>query len=375
MAAVKILLTHRDLTVEVETKPCRELIDHMQSTVLGQPGGFRYRHMDLEEKMNAPGENYFMYLRKGGKMVGSVGFVGRHTVTGGIAHDSWMIRYFSIKAPMRSVPAKRRGMANQKDEQRRSSVLGRFIQPVMSDPSRLRGENGSGRPAIIYALIEQKNLRSMNFSTQMGLETVREIKSYTYSRLRPKRSDRVEQLQESEQEHMTVLLKDFYSGYNLFYTDPLFGGEGYFVIREGGRIIAGLQAYPVSWSVIDFGSGIANLLVRLLVRLPWIKKRLNPGEMKLLAFDGLYYEQDFRERLFELMEGVLERTGRHVALMMVDADSDLNHIISRHNKLGIVHRILGPVPAEVRVRFIDFPEGTRREFFSKPAYIPTFDNS
>ena len=105
----RTLLTYHDLTVEVEERPSKELMDHLYSTVLGQPGGLRYRHKDLGERLNAPGENYFMFLRKKGRMMGSVGFVGRHMKTDGVQHDSWLIRYFSIKAPMRSTPKKRKG--------------------------------------------------------------------------------------------------------------------------------------------------------------------------------------------------------------------------------------------------------------------------
>ena len=150
MKEARTLLTYHDLTVEVETAPGEELFGHLYSTVLGQPGAVRYQHTDLEERLNAPGENYFMYLRKAGKMMGSVGFVGRPASTEGISYDSWLIRYFSIKAPMRSVPRKRKEKEDLKDEQKRASILGRFIQPVFADPGQVReGERKPEQPAII----------------------------------------------------------------------------------------------------------------------------------------------------------------------------------------------------------------------------------
>ena len=76
MSNTRTLLTHHDLTVEVESTPNQELLDHMHNTVLGQPGGLRYQHTNLADRLSAPGENYYMYLRKGGKMLGSVGFCG-----------------------------------------------------------------------------------------------------------------------------------------------------------------------------------------------------------------------------------------------------------------------------------------------------------
>ena len=182
MNKLRTLLKYHDLSLEVESTPDQELLEHMHQTVMGQPGGFRYQHTNLEERMTSPGENYFMYLRKSGKMMGSVGFCGKPAETGGVVYDSWLIRYFSIKAPMRVVPKKRKEKANLKDGNKQSSVLGRFMEPICANPSMLREREQKDKvPAIIYAMIEQKNLRSMNFSVQMGLETVGEMASFSFS--------------------------------------------------------------------------------------------------------------------------------------------------------------------------------------------------
>ncbi len=371
----KTLLTYHDLTVEVETTPPQELIDHVHSTTLGQPGSFRYQHVDLVDRLTAPGENYFMFLRKGGKMMGSVGFVGRHTQTGGVEHDSWMIRYFSIKAPFRSVPSKRKEKSDLKDENKRTTVLGRFIQPVFAQPSQLRGEEDSGKPSIIYALIDQKNLRSMNFSSQMGLETIGEVANFSFSRLSPKRSERLELLPDTEKHSMEQILQDYYSGYNLFFSNTLFRDQGYYVIRDSGRVVAGIQEYPVTWRIVDFGSSITNVMVRLGTKIPWVKRRVDPGEVRMLAFDGIYCEPGYEDSLYELMEGVLAQKHRYLAMLMMDQKSDLYEIFRRKGRLGPLHKVLGTFMADIRMRFINIPEQTRQVFLEQPTYIPTYDNS
>ncbi len=195
MEKPRTLLTYHNLTVEVETTPGEELLEHMHGTVLGQPGGFRYQHTNLVDRITSPGENYFMFLRKGGKMLGSGGFCRKPAETEGFSYDSWLIRYFSVKAPLREVPKKRKEKADLQDENKRSTVLGRFVQPLFADPSQLReGKQNAEQPAVIYGIIEQKNLRSMNFSAQMGLETVGQMAGFSFSRFRPRRSERVEQL-------------------------------------------------------------------------------------------------------------------------------------------------------------------------------------
>lgn len=372
----RTLLTYHDLTVEVELTPGEELLDHMHHTVLGQPGGFRYQHTDLVERMTAPGENYFMYLRKSGKMLGSVGFVGRPVTMSGISFDSWLIRYFSIKAPMRSVPKKRKEKSSLQDEQKRSTVLGRFIQPVFADPSQLRDKDPDpDQPAIIYAIIEQNNFRSLNFSTQMGLETIGELVGFTFSRIRPGNSNRVEKLPSEEYDAMLSMIREYYRDYTLFVPDPIFNHGNYFVIRESGKIVAGIQYYPVTWRILDFGGSTANWFFGLLSRLNWFRKRYNPDQMRLIAFDGIYCEEGFEETLYELMESVLNEAGVYLAMIMADASSGICELFEKKKKLGMLHRVFGSQKADIRARFINLPEEIMEQFISRPTYIPTYDNS
>jgi len=376
MEKARTLLTYHDLTVEVESSPNDELLEHMHSTVMGQPGGFRYQHTNLVDRINSPGENYFMYLRKGEKMIGSVGFCGKPSETEGISYDSWLIRYFSIKAPLRAVPKKRKEQEDQKEENKRSSVLVRFIEPVLADPSQLReSAQEPGQPAIIYGVVEQKNLRSINIGTQLGLETVGQLAGFSFSRLRPERSDRVEQLSMEEQGTMLTILKEYYRDYTLFFSDPLFKNDDYYVIKESGRVVAGIQIYHVTWRIVDFGNGMANWVVRLLTKIPWFKKRFDMEQLKLLAFDGIYCEEGFEIALYELMEGVLERTGIYLAMLMMDMDSDIYRVFKEGKKLGILNKILGSFYGDIRARFINMPDEVRQYFLKHPTYIPTYDSS
>ena len=308
--------------------------------------------------------------------MGSVGFCSKPSVTDGLSHDSWLIRYFSIKAPMRSVPKKRKEKTDLQDDQKRSSVLGRFMQPVVANPSQLReGEQDPNQPSIVFAIIDQTNLRSMNFSAQMGLETVGEMAGFSFSRLKPKKSNRIEQIVEADKKQVLDLLKEYYSNYTLFFTEPVFKNNDYFVIKENGRVVAGVQIYPVQWKIVDFGSRMANVAMRWLTKIPWVKKRISLEELMFLAFDAIYCEPGYETALYELMEGVLERTGTYIAMIMMDEDSHLYTIFRERQKLGVMHKFMGTYHADIRVRFNDMPEKTRNYFLEHPTYIPTYDNS
>jgi hypothetical protein len=373
----RTLLTYHSLTVDVETSPGEELMEHMRQTVMGQPGGLQYHHSNLEEKMKSGDENYFMYLRKSGKMLGSVGFCGKPANTFGFEHDSWLIRYFSIKAPIQGVPEKRKRKEDVQDENKRSTVLGRFIQPVMAEPEKLRGEEGKeNQPSIIFAIIDQSNLRSMNFSSKMGLETVGSMAGFSFSRMKPGRSERIECAGEDEHEAILDQISSFYKDYTLFCTQSIFKNNDYYMIKDGGRMLAGVQIYPLNWKIVDYGSKLANRVMPLLSRISWIGKRIGPPrQINFLAFDALYCEPGYENVLYELLEGVLERTGNYIGMLMMDLESDLYPIFREHKKLGPMNKIMGTFYADVRMRFIHIPEKVKQRFYTHPTYIPTYDMS
>jgi hypothetical protein len=376
MKSRRTLLNYHSLSIEVETSPSEELMEHMYGTVMGQPGGVQYHHTDLEDRLKSGHEDYFMFLRKSGKMLGSVGFCGKPTVTAGLAHDSWLIRYFSIKAPIRGVPKKRKTKEDIQDENKRTTVLGRFIQPVFADPEQLREEDmRTGKPAIIFAAIDKTNLRSMNFSSQMGLETVGSFAAFTFSRMRPRRSGRIEDVEVAQQESILDQIRHYYKEYTLFFSDAIFKNKDYYVIREEGRMVAGVQTYQVTWRIVDLGNKLTNLAAGVLSWIPGLRTRLNKDKISFLAFDALYCEPGKERVLYELMEGVLERKGHYFGMMMMDIESDLYAIFRDHKKLGILHSAMGTKYADIRVRFIQMPEEVKQVFYKQPTYIPTYDNS
>jgi hypothetical protein len=52
----------------------------------------------------------------------------------------------------------------------------------------------------------------------------------------------------------------------------------------------GLQAHPVTWRIMDFGSSWRNLVMKLLAMIPFTRNRVDPDSLRLLAFEGIYCE-------------------------------------------------------------------------------------
>lgn len=111
------------------------------------------------------------------------------------------------------------------------------------------------------------------------------------------------------------------------------------------------------------------------MKIPWVRKRISPDGLDFLAFDAIYCEPGYEKDLYELLEGVLERNAYYIGMMMMDIKSDLYEIFSTHKKLGLMYTIAGTTFADIRIRFINMPEAVRQEFYDRPTYIPTYDNT
>jgi len=140
-------------------------------------------------------------------------------------------------------------------------------------------------------------------------------------------------------------------------------------------MVAGVQIYEVGWKILDFGNRLTNLASAFLAWIPGLRNRLNKDKISFLAFDALYCEPGYEEVFYELLEGVLDRTGHYIAMMMMDVSSDLYKLFMEHKKLGFLYKIMGAKHADIRVRFIQMPEEVKQRFYECPTYIPTYDNS
>jgi hypothetical protein len=209
----------------------------------------------------------------------------------------------------------------------------------------------------------------------MGLETVGTMAGFSFSRLHPGRSGRVQRVEDHEKETILSQIREYYKDYTLFFSDSIFKNNDYYMIKEEARMVAGVQIYPVQWDILDFGNKMANRAMHFLTRIPWVRKRISRDKISFLAMDAIYCEPGYEKELYELMEGVLERTGNYIGMLMMDLKSDLYGIFRDHRKLGLVNKIMGTYYADIRVRFIHMPEEVREHFFNSPIYIPTYDNS
>lgn len=364
------------MSTTLETAPPPELIDHIETTYLGTPGGLQYHHTTGIPKLKNIRNCYFVFLRRSGNMLGSIGYALRETRAGEQTYKSWLVRYFSIKAPLRTNKLDRRKMKRRPIKDRSVSLIKDVANFFHDNPERLINPDVKEMPkAILYSLVEKNNERSRNFAEIGGYEKTGDVVSFMFSRLRKRKNIAVEQLGAAEVPQMLSLLRDFYRGHAFYFEENLFLNDNYYVMRENGEIIAGLQANEEIWEISTIGNATLDRIVKLLTRIPFIGKRFRYEEMKFLGIEGIWFKEGCGDAVYRLLEGVLARKDHYLALMIMDTRAPEYLNFRERKKLGPVNTILGSFEADFYARFYAFPEKEKADVAARPAYISIYDNT
>ena len=319
---------------------------------------------------------YFVFLRRSGKMLGSIGYALREAHAGEATYTCWLVRYFAIKAPLRSNKVTRKQLSRRPVKDRSASLIKVAANFFHDNPERLIDPETTEIPkAILYCLVEKKNERSRNFAEIGGYEKTGDVVSFMFSRLRQRKRAGVERLNHDEVPEMRSLLREFYSDHAFYLDDNLFLNDDYYVLRENGEIVAGLQANEEMWEIKTIGNATVDQLIKFLTRIPFIGKRFRYEEMRFLGVEGIFFREGRGDAVYTLLEGVLALKDQYLALMIMDTRSRVYLNFMKYKRLGPVNTVLGPFDGDIYTRFYSFPEEEKKKVSAMPAYISIFDNT
>jgi hypothetical protein len=374
------MLRFYDLNVDVVEGATDNIRNHISRTILGTPGGLLYRLVDSVNKLDKVGRLIFMTLSKGTRLLGTVGFVHRLVHNGDKMCNAYYIRYFSIFAPLRLKKYKSRKERQKKPGKAKEANLLKqnFIKEKVLDffdnmPQLNQTEKEKTLKTLSYAYIEKKNLRSIDFSSMMGYETIREFVTIEFSRFFPKKNKLVDRVKPKEKNEILKKLNDFYKDHTLFYTDNIFYKDQYFVLKEDGEIVAGVQANCVEWEVLEMPGKNGELIMKVVPKIPLISRLFQPHNFRFAAFEGIWYKNGYEKSLLTLFESTCAMLDLNVGLSWFDSESPVLQDINRSGGLGLLNKVMASHPAAIRVRFFDYPWEEKLKFSKMPVYISAFD--
>jgi hypothetical protein len=371
------IIIHKDLEVKVSDHANEGMLEILSHAVQGSEGGLRFQLKNIPARIAAYKDQIrFVSLYMKNKITGTVGSCYRITGQGNLRYPSSYLRYLAFHSVYQSdITWKRRNLEVIKSEREdtfKQKTLEIFSKPHLLDLNQV-SENDKH---IMYAFLESMNERSKNLVTQAGYEYIRSFLTVAFSRFSPKSDSRVTKITSPEErKKMESLLLEYYHDYSFFSTDYAFFGDKYYILKEEGEIIAGVNAIPSSYKIYDMPGIWGWIYMKILPRAPYFKRLFHPEEFRHLVFDAIYCRKGKEGSLADLFESVCTSEGYHTGITWLDDRSELFDKLRSGVKMGALNRMLNAKPGLVYVRFINLTDQEKDHFYDAPAYISGFDFS
>ncbi len=371
------IFKHKELEVKVTDYATEGMLEILNHAVQGSEGGLRFQLRNIPSRIGAYKDQIrFVSLYRKNKITGTVGSCYRITGQGKLRYPSSHLRYLAFHSVYQSdISWKKKArdfIKPEKDDTFKQKTLEIFSKPHLLDFKQVN-ENDKH---IMYAFIESMNERSKNLVHQAGYEYIRSFLTVAFSRFSPKPDGRVSKISTpDEKKKMESLLLEYYLGHSFFSTDYAFYGDKYYVLKEGGEIIAGVSALPSSYKIYDMPGIWGWIYMKVLPRAPYFKRLFHPDEFRHLVFDAIYCRKGKEDLLAVLFESVCALEGYFTGLTWLDDRSELYDKLRSGVKMGALNRMLNAKPGLVYARFLNLSEKEKEYFYDAPAYISGFDFS
>jgi RimJ/RimL family protein N-acetyltransferase len=322
----------------------------LQRTIYGTHGP-QYSHTGQAEKVARVTGPYFFDLWAGLELVGTYCLSERvvRTPAGPVA--GYYGRYLAVADAHRG-----RGYGH-----RLKQAAVRYI------------ERTRPQPQVFYSYIEEANVRSLKISAEAGFQPLAQLEALAFGRLYPRCDARFGQLAAAELPAMQATLAAAYAGHSLVQFDHLYDQQHYFVLREKGEIIAGVQANPVRWRIVAMPGLSGQLLLHVLPHVPVLRRLINPANHTFAALEALYVQPGREPELLVLLESVLAHFSYTSALVMLDTTSPLHTYLKSSGKLGLLQAIKQPTYSQVLAKLNGLSLGQLKQAPTQPLYASAFD--
>jgi len=370
----KVIFSFRDLHVKVSPETTREINELLSSTVVGSEGGVQYTMRNIEARIAGYGDSIrFISVILKNKLAAVIGTCYRECSPGVPGHQCTYLRYLSFRQQYQTEKF-RPGLRKRKAENDRQDSFRNQTLRIFGKP-HLFGYDGVDENSrhLLYCFVEGKNKRSQNLIQQAGLHYIRSFCTIAFSRFRLKADQRVSVASPGEHGEILNRLRGFYKNYSFYFEQDVFRSESYYVLRENGRIIAGMSAVPTEYVIRNVPGAGGWIMMKILPFAPFFRKLFNPGLFRFVSVGYIFYEPGREDALSPLFESVCAAKGINTALTWADQESPLYRAVTSGVSLGIIHSMLNTKPGLIYARFINYPEEEQKVFDDAPTFISGFD--
>lgn len=338
-----------DLVFERAETPPDDFLALLRSTHWGTDG-LRYVMNDVAECCSRLPEAHYLTLRQAGRALGTILLIPRWLTVGGITFLAYCRALLAVE----------------------QAATGRGYGALIARLTRDHYLNDSAEPTLLYGIVENGNQRSMRVQHRMGYEPLLSFELTNFGHLRPRAIRGLSVLEPHEVDSMRSKLREFYADHVLCEFERSFIASEYWVLRDGNRIIAGVQVVPHEVTVTHL-EGTSGKFFRAASA---VLARFNPyfklAERKYLWFGNLFTREGHVPDLFRLLEGVLAEFEMCAAALYSDRRSPICDELHQRG-LGALHRISPPSRLTVFAGQHGLPEDVLTQLRSRPVAFSPLD--
>jgi len=359
----------KSVSIHQQEEYSPQILDLLKNTLWGTPGKTLYRHLDTSKTINHIISPQFFSLHRFDKLLCTVCLSEREINLDGEKVKSKYVCYLAANPAISG-----NGQRNKSERfNEPNGIIKVFMKDVFSKGALPDPFEPERQKAFFYAYVESDNEQSLHLCSSFGLRSVRKLTTLAFSRFYPKKFESVRRAKIEEYDQVRQKITQYYSNHNFRCLDYIFYDDNYFVAEADGKIVAGVQANPISWSFKNLPGLSGKVLLKVLPHVPLLRRLINPGKFEFSAFEGIFCEKGYEWILNELFESVLFHQERNTALIWLDVDCPVLKTIRKHCSLGLMDVINSNGSGEILVRGDGLNESDWETLAQKPMYISCFD--
>ena len=347
-------------------RPSRAIKDLIKNTVLGTPGGIRYAHAQQKGKLEKLPNAKFLALQMGTRTLGCICLVRRKFINSPSVIHTDLVRYLSIKSLMRD----NHHQSSTKNTTSKGKLKG-VIKTLFNDLPQIQQSEDSDY--LLYAHVDSHNSRSYNLVESMGFEKYRSFQTTLFSRFFASKDSQFALLEGRHLEEAKLLIQSQYKDHSFFDLDLVEVNRDLYGLIENNKVIACVKVRPSAYKVVEIPGIGGKILLNWISKLPYLSKKLNPEELKFLAFEAISVQEGKEGKIASLLESCCAEYKRSVGMYFMDTEDKLYKYLVPKGRNGIVNGLLRFKPAALLIRKYKLSAENENFLRSNPTFVSTFD--
>lgn len=310
--------------IHIANQPDEPILKLLDEVVLGTNGA-HYKHLDTREKIVHVDNPIYFTLRRRENILSNITFCERG--------DHRYVRYFAFSPKFQS-SGQKKGGSNRK------SALYDLIDNYFDE--------SLNHVDYYYAYIDPNNEKSLWLSQRFGFTELIKLNTQTFSRTKPKRSERYQGGLNWEEVKTNV--RSSFSNWTFYIEHYLKQGNFHVLRNSDTEIIAMMMTEKAEWQIDRLPGKFGGLLVKLLPFIPFVRKLIRAKKHSFLVPEAVWVKDNNPKLLTELFESVLVNEKENVMIWWMPKSDELYNWVKDHVNWGLLDRLIGVTDVSVMIR-------------------------